>query len=109
MNDFDPHDAIQTIEDNKDALSDARGELAQIEAFKSSLRAIKMIESGASSLGAQERDAHATKEYQDHCKAIGQATKNVEKLKWTMTIAQMKFDAWRTEQASNRNLEKMTR
>ena len=68
-----------------------------------------MIESGASSLGAQERDANASQEYQDHCKAIGLATKNVELLKWTMTIAQMEFDAWRTEQASNRNLEKMTR
>ena len=109
MNDFDPHDAIQTLQDNKIPLSDAKGQLAELEAFKSSLKAIKMIESGASSLGAQERDAHATQEYQNHCKAIGQATKNVELLKWTMIIAQMEFDAWRTEQASNRNLEKMTR
>ena len=109
MKDFDPHDAIQTINDNKDAYSVAKGQLAELDAFKSSLKAIKMIESGASSLGAQERDASASQEYQDHCKAIGLATKNVELLKWTMTIAQMEFDAWRTEQASNRNLEKMTR
>ena len=109
MNDFDPHDAIQTINDNKDAYSVAKGQLAELDAFKSSLKAIKMSKSKENSLGAQEREAYASQEYQDHCKALGLATRNVERLKWTLTVAQMEFDAWRTEQASNRNLEKMTR
>jgi len=43
------------------------------------------------------------------CVAIGKATEDAESLKWKITSATMRFDAWRTEQASNRNLEKMTR
>jgi hypothetical protein len=68
-----------------------------------------MKKSNEQSLGGQEREAYASQEYQDLCVAIGKATEETESLKWKITSATMRFDAWRTEQASNRNLEKMTR
>jgi len=109
MTEFDPHDAINFIYKNAPEYAKAKGQLAQLEAYKNSLKSIKMKQSSEQSLGAQEREAYASQEYQDLCVAIGKATEDAELLKWQITSATMRFDAWRTEQASNRNLEKMTR
>ena len=109
MTEFDPHDSINFIYLNAPQYAAAKGQLAQLEAYKSSLKAIMMKKSSEQSLGAQEREAYASAQYQDLCKAIGAATEKAETLKWQLMSAQMRFDAWRTEQASNRNLEKMTR
>lgn len=106
---FDPHDSINFIYKNAPEYAKAKGQLAQLEAYKNSLKSIKMKQSNEQSLGAQEREAYASQEYQDLCVAIGKATEDAELLKWQITSATMRFDAWRTEQASNRNLEKMTR
>ena len=109
MTEFDPHDAINFIYKNAPEYAKAKGQLAQLEAYRHSLRSIMMKKSSEQSLGAQEREAYASQEYQDLCVAIGKATEDAEMLKWQITSATMRFDAWRTEQASNRNLEKMTR
>jgi len=109
MRDIDPNRCIDFILENAGKYASAKGELAQLECFKSSLRAIMMQKSGEQTIGAQEREAYASQEYQDLCKAIGEATEQAELYKWQLQSATMRFDAWRTEQASNRNLEKMTR
>ena len=106
---YDPHEAINYIYTNAPEYAKAKGQLAQLEAYRHSLRSIMMKKSREQSLGAQEREAYASREYQDLCVAIGKATEDAETLKWQITAATMRFDAWRTEQASNRTLEKMTR
>ena len=108
MKDFNPHDAIDFIFKTAPAYAKAKGELAELEAFKSSLKAIKMSESAEQSLGAQEREAYRSEAYQELCKAIGVATEQVESLRWQLESAKMRFEAWRTEQANNRNIERMT-
>jgi hypothetical protein len=54
-------------------------------------------------------EAYASQEYQDLCKAIGAATEQTEALRWQLEAAKMRFEAWRTESATNRNIERMTR
>jgi hypothetical protein len=107
--DYNPNDAINFIFKTAPAYAKAKGQLAELEAFKSSLKAIKMAQTDEQSLGAQEREAYRSQEYQDLCKAIGVATEQVELLKWHLTSAQMRFEAWRTEQANNRNIERLTK
>jgi hypothetical protein len=60
-------------------------------------------------LGAQEREAYRSQEYQDLCKAIGTATEQTEALRWQLEAAKMRFEAWRTTEASNRNIERLTK
>jgi hypothetical protein len=105
----DPNDAIDFIFKTAPSYAKAKGELAQLEAFKSSLKAIKMAETTEQSLGAQEREAYRSQDYQDLCKAIGVATEQAEALRWQLEAAKMRFEAWRSQEASNRNIEKMTR
>lgn len=109
MKDYDPNDAIDFIFKTAPAYAKAKGELAQLEAFKSSLKAIKMAQTDEQSLGAQEREAYRSQEYQDLCKAIGAATEQTEALKWQLEAARMRFELYRTQEASNRHIERLTK
>jgi hypothetical protein len=108
MTEYDPHEAINYIFINAPEYAKAKGQLAQLEAYRHSLRSIMMKKSNEQSLGAQEREAFASQEYQDLCVAIGKATEDAEKLKWQLEAAKMRFQAWQTESANNRQLEKFT-
>ena len=105
---YDPHEAINYIFTNSKAFAQAKGSLAQLEAYKSSLKAIMMKKSSEQSLGGQEREAYASQEYQDLCNAIGLATEQAEELKWKLEAAKMRFQAWQTESANNRQIERLT-
>ena len=107
MKEYDPNDAVEFIFKKAGSYAAARGRLAQIEAYKSSLKAIQMAKSAELSLGAQEREAYRSLEYQELCTAIGVATEEVEKLRWQLRAAEMRFEAWRTQEASNRQVERM--
>lgn len=109
MSEYGPHPCIEYIYDNAPHYAKAKGELAHLEAFKSSLKAILMKKSGENTAAAQEREAYAHPEYQNLCVAIGEATEKAELLKWRLTSAQLRFDAWRSEQASNRQMDKLTK
>jgi hypothetical protein len=108
MSEYDPHEAINYIYMNAPEYAKAKGQLAQLETYKSSVKAIMMKKSSEQSLGGQEREAYASQEYQDLCVAIGKATEDTEKLKWQLEAAKMRFQAWQTESANNRQLEKFT-
>jgi len=108
MNEYDPHEAINFIYTHAPNYAKAKGQLAQLETYKSSVKAIMMKKSSEQSLGGQEREAYASQDYQDLCIAIGKATEDAEKLKWQLEAAKMRFQAWQTESANNRQLEKFT-
>jgi len=109
MKDYDPNDAIDFIFKTAPAYAKAKGQLAELETFKSSLKAIKMAQTDEQSLGAQEREAYRSQEYQDLCKAIGAATEQTEALKWQLEAARMRFELYRTQEASNRHIERLTK
>ena len=109
MKDYDPNDAIDFIFKTAPLYAKAKGELAQFEAFKHSLKAIEMSKSEATTIGAKEMDAYKSQPYQELCEAIGLATEEAEGLRWQLEAANMRFEAWRTEQATNRTIERMTR
>lgn len=109
MRDYDPNDAIDFIFKKAPEYAKAKGNLAQFEAFKHSLKAIEMAKSESATIGGKEMDAYKSQAYQELCEAIGLATEETELLKWQLTAAQMRVEIWRTEQATNRNIERITR
>jgi len=109
MKEFNPHNAYDTLERIKSAYAKAEGLVAGLEAKKRAIIAIMMKKSNENALGAQEREAYASKEYEEYCEQIDIATANKTLLKLEMAQAQMEFEAWRTEQANNRNIERLTK
>jgi len=106
--DFNPHDAIDYIYQTAPEYGKAKGRVAELEAYKHSLKAIMMSRSTEATIGGQEKAAYASPEYQNLCKAIGEATEAAETLKWRLESARMRFETWRTEQANNRTIERLT-
>jgi hypothetical protein len=109
MKDYDPNDAIDFIFKTAPLYAKAKGELAELEVYKHSCIAIKVKQANGTSVEAKKMEALASDDYQSLCKAIGIATEQTEALKWKLEAAKMRFEAWRTQEASNRNIEKMTR
>jgi hypothetical protein len=106
---YDPHKSIQFIWDNAPQYAKAKGQLAELEVYKSSLKAIEMKKHPELSVTAQEREGYASSEYQTLCKAIGEATERVELFKWQLEAAKMRWETWRTDQANNRQIDRMTK
>ena len=108
MKTFNPHDSIDFIFKNAPAYAKAKGELAELEVYRHSCIALKAKEATGSSVAAKEMEALASEDYQNLCKAIGLATEQAESLRWQLEAAKMRFQAWQTESANNRNIERMT-
>jgi hypothetical protein len=104
---IDPNKCIDFILANASKYAEAKGHLAELETFKSSLKSIKMKQSSEQSLGAQEREAYASQEYQDLCKAIGLATEQMEKLRWELEAARLRHATWQTLEVSNRTQDRI--
>lgn len=83
----------------------AQAQADHIAEFRKSKKAILMKEAetnGASSSATQEREAYRHKEYIELLDGLRYATEQALSLKWKLTIAQMRFDMWRTKQATRR-------
>ena len=107
--DIDIQEVFEKLESVKLEYAHAKGRLAGLESSKNSVKSIMMKKSSEQSLGGQEREAYASQEFQDHCQLIDEFTAKEALLKLEISIAQMKFEAWRSEQATNRNIERLTR
>jgi hypothetical protein len=107
--DFDPNDAIEYIYKNAPKYGAAKGKVAELDAYRHSLKAIMMTKSSETTIGGQEKAAYASPEYQNLCKAIGEATEAAETLKWRLESAKMKFEAFKVQEYNNRQLDKMVK
>jgi hypothetical protein len=106
---INPNDEIQHIVDLIDDYADADANLAWLDSYKSALKALKMKESNSPSIAGKEMDALASEEYLQYCHDLNEAKRKYTALKLTIETAKMKVEVWRTEQATNRQIEKITR
>lgn len=104
----DPNKAVDYIIKTAPLFAKAKSERVYLEEYRKSLKAILMSQSDSRSLGAQERDAYAHEDYLALLEGLKAAVEAEEKLRWELVAAQARVDVWRTEQASNRFIEKVT-
>ena len=106
---INPNDEIQEIVDLIDDYADADANLAWLDSYKAALKALKMKESLSPSIAGKEMDALASDEYLQFCHDLNDAKRKHTSLKLTIETAKLKIECWRTEQATNRQIEKLTR
>ena len=106
---IDPNKCIETIWELAPEYSKAKATLSDLENAKSSMKADLMKLSNEQTIAAQEREAYASPTYKDHCKAIGIATHQTELLKLKIKCAELRWETWRTQQANERQFDKMIR
>lgn len=104
----DPHKAVDYIIQNAKKFAEAKAQRIYLEEYKKSLKALLMKGSLEETIGAQEREAYAHKDYQQMLLGLKEATETEEKLRWELVAAQTRVEIWRSEQANLRAEGKAT-
>jgi hypothetical protein len=106
MRETDPHEAVDFIFQNSRLFAKAKSERVYLEEFRKSKKSLLMAQSTDPTIGGQERDAYKHPEYLTLLKGLQAAVEEEERLKWKLIAAQARVDIWRTEQASNRVIDR---
>lgn len=65
-----------------------------------------MMESSASSIAAKEMEAYANDDYVKLLEGLKEAVETEEKLKWQLIAAQARIEIWRSQEATNRTIDR---
>ena len=103
---IDPQKHLRRMWDGAPKLAKAKAERIYMEEFRKTLKATLMKSSGVDAIGAQEREAYAHADYFKHLEALRDAVYEEERLKWRMVTDQASVEVWRSQEASNRNLDR---
>jgi hypothetical protein len=105
---IDPQAAVTFMLTQAPKYAKAKAERVYLDEYRKSLKAILMQRCNEQSIGAQERDAYAHPEYTAHLKALEAAVEAEETLRWQMVAAQTRVEVWRSQEASNRAMDRAT-
>jgi hypothetical protein len=87
-------------------LAQAKADRVYMEEFRKTLKAQLMKACGESAIGAQEREAYAHDDYVKHLEALKEAVRAEEVLRWRMVADQASVEVWRSQEASNRAMDR---
>jgi len=104
----DPHEAIDFIYRNSTAYAKAKAEVTYLEEFRKSKKAILYAQSMGQTVTDRENQAYAHPEYQELLKGLQAAVEAAEELRWQLIAAQARIDVWRSQEASNRTMDRVT-
>ena len=102
ISDDDAEKAVDFIRDNARNIAQAKAHAIYMDDYTKVVKAAAMRNYVMEPLGAQEREAYASVRYSEHLAAKREADEKYEYLRWMMTAAEAKFEAWRSQSANNR-------
>lgn len=109
MPDIDPHKAVDFLLANAGKYAQAKASRIYIEEYRKSKKALLMGECQEKAVNAREQYAYSHPEYISLLEGLKAAVEVEESLRWAQIAAQLRVEIWRSEQASNRNIERATR
>ena len=105
---IDPNLAIDYIIKNAKTFAKAKAQRVYLEEYRKSLKSILMKGSSEDTIGGQEREAYASQQYLQLLAGLKEAVEIEEKLRWDLIAAQARIDVWRSQEASNRMMDRAT-
>ena len=105
---IDPHKSIDFIFKHSKEYAQAKAEVTYLEEFRKSKKAILYAQSIGKTVTDRENQAYAHPEYQELLKGLQAAVERAEELRWKLIAAQARIDCWRSQEASNRVMDRVT-
>lgn len=102
-----PNKAVDFILNNASKYAKAKSERIYIEQFIKSKKAILFRESPEKGVAERENWAYAHPEYRELLKGLQAAVETEETLRWQIVAAQARIEIWRSQEATNRNVDKL--
>lgn len=109
MSDIDPNKAVDFLLKNAEKYAQAKAQRVYIEEFRKSKKALLMAECEEKAANAREQYAYSHPEYVSLLEGLRDAVQIEEELRWQQIAAQLRVEVWRSQEASNRNIERSTR
>jgi hypothetical protein len=104
----DPHAAIDYIIKHSKEYAKAKADVTFLSEFRKTKKALCFQNSMKNTMAEKEADAYAHPEYQAVLDGLREAVERAETLRWMLIAAQARIDVFRTQEASNRFLERST-
>ncbi len=108
MNSIDPHEAINYMIKNAKAYAQAKAEVTYLEQYRKSKKAILFAGAMGNTIADKESYAYSHPEYLELLEGLKAAVEEAERLRWMLVAAQARIDVYRTQEASNRSLDRIT-
>lgn len=106
MEDINPNKAVDYILKHAPTYAKARAERIYLEEYRKSLKAILFRKGGEGTMAERESFAYSHPEYLQLLEGIRAAVEEEEKLRWELVAAQARVEVWRSQEATNRAVEK---
>jgi hypothetical protein len=103
---IDPQRNLRRMYEYAPLYAQAKADRIHIEGYLKSKKALLMKSCGEASIGAQEREALAHPEYLALLDGLKAAVEQEELLRYRYETARVAIDVYRTQQASNRNMDR---
>ena len=105
---IDPLECAEFINNNAKAYAQAKADRMHLEKYLGSKRAILMQQSDKTTSAAKEMDALAHPDYLALLDGLKLAVYQEEALKHLIGAAEIKVEIWRSMEASNRRMDRVT-
>jgi len=105
---IDPNAAVDYIIKHSQEYATAKANVVYLEQFRKTQKAICFQSSLRSTMAEKEADAYAHKDYIVVLDGLKEAVETAEKLRWMLVAAQARIDIWRSQEASNRVIDRGT-
>ena len=111
---IDPQAAVDFMIAKANEYAQAEANKVYMEELRKTIKAEEMKNAEIFGAGEyktaamQEREAYASPRYKQHLLALKQAVEERERLRWMLIAAQERIAVWRSQEASNRHVDKAT-
>ena len=105
---IDPNEAINFMIKNSEAYANAKAQVVYLTEYRKTVKAIGFQRSLKNTMAEKEADAYTTVEYKTCVEGLREAVAEAERLRWMLVAAQARVDVWRSQEASNRNIDRNT-
>ena len=108
METINPHKAINFMMENAKAYAQAKAEVTYLEEFRKSKKAMLYGSAMGKTVTDRENQAYSHPDYLAVLEGLKAAVEKAEGLRWMLVAAQARIDVWRSQEASNRGLDRIT-
>jgi hypothetical protein len=108
MEKIDPHKSIDYMIKHSAEYARAKSEVAYLTEYRKTKKALCFQSAIGGTIADKEAAAYAHPEYQAVLDGLRVAVEQAERLRWMLIAAQARVDIWRSQEASNRNIDRNT-
>jgi hypothetical protein len=106
---MDPNKAVDFLLNKAPEYAKAKAQRVYIEQYRKSLKSILFLGDGGKTIAEREAAAYAHSDYLVLLEGLKEAVEQEESLRWQMVAAEARIEVWRSQEATNRTVDKAFR